>query len=91
MKYNKGIKGPETNTIFTILAVNIRESEKIATGAAIAHLKNGPRGVKFVVQGKNLEAMRSMLESQDKFHAMARWTGREAVTFTGLPAQAMAA
>lgn len=91
MKYTKGLKGPETNTLFTVLAVNIRENEKIATGAAIAHLKNGPRGVKFVVQGRNLEEMRSMLEGQEKFHSIARWTGREAVTLTGLPKSKKAA
>ena len=83
MKYTKGQKGPESRTRFTILsAEHSPAGGGMAKGNAIAHLKSGGRGVRFLVQGCNYLDLKDRLEADRELIAMARWTGREAVTFT---------
>lgn len=83
VRYTKGQKGPESRTRFTILtAISSSAGGGMARGTAIAHLRSGHRGVSFLVQGKNFKALEDRLVPENEIEVMARWTGREAVTFT---------
>ncbi len=85
-RYTKGQKGPESRTRFTILtATPSSAGGGMARGTAIAHLRTGFRGVTFMVQGKNFQALKDQLVPDGDIEVMARWTGREAVTFTKMP------
>lgn len=84
MRYTRGRRGPESRTRFTIIEATFGEAcGGMARGRATAHLKKGDREVGFLVQGRNMTALREHLRPDGEFVAKARWTAREAVTFTG--------
>lgn len=83
-RYTRGRRGPESRTRFTIVDAEIAPGGHMAKGHAVAHLKKGDRGVRFLVQGRNLNEIRDRLVANGEFLSKARWTGREAVTLTGL-------
>lgn len=83
-RYTQGRRGPESRTRFTILDSEAKATGGgMATGHAIAHLKKGDRGVRFLVQGRNFHEIRDLLVQDGEIVSKARWTGREAVTLTG--------
>lgn len=86
MKYTKGIKGPESRTLLTIVSANHKGegNAAMATGEAIAHLKHGKemRGVKFLVQGRHHAQIRDRLIKDTDVMVVVRWTGKYAVTIS---------
>lgn len=84
MRYTRGRRGPESRTRFTIIEARFADAcGGMARGRAVAHLKKGDREVGFLVQGRNLTALREDMRPNGEILATARWTAREAVTFTG--------
>lgn len=85
MRYTRGQRGPLSRTKFSIMSVAHRQTVNgpLAEGTAIAHVRDGDRGVNFRVQGKNYHELSDRLVSGAELIAHARWNGREAVTFTG--------
>lgn len=87
MRYTKGKKGPEsTNTVSVQFLRNEGPSSNpMAKGLMNVHLKKGNRMVSFIAQGRNAkELLAAHAAEGDKLTLTMRWTGREAVTITGV-------
>ena len=87
MRYTKGKKGPESTNKVTIqhLKKDGTDANPMAKGVMNVQLKKESRMVSLIAQGKNAKAL---LEAQandgDALTLTMRWTGREAVTVTGV-------
>jgi len=87
MRYTKGKKGPESTNSVTIqyLKKDGTDANPMAKGVMNVQLKKENRMVSLIAQGKNAKAL---LEAQardgDALTLTLRWTGREAVTVTGV-------
>ncbi len=89
MIYNKGVRGPESTN-----DVEIRNIQKSGTdanpmirGEAIISLSKGLRGVNILAQGKHAKAIEAKMSiGEMSMRLKVRWTGREAVTVTGMAA-----
>lgn len=87
MRYNKGQKGPESTNDVEIFYVDQKgpQNNPITTGHAAVKTKNGLRGVSILAQGKHSQALHEALDKgMNVLRLKLRWTGREAVTVTGV-------
>ena len=87
MAYTKGRRGPESTNPVTIqfLKKDGPDSNPMAKGVMNVRLKKGDRMVSLIAQGKNASALLAAHANDgDDLTLKMRWTGREAVTITGV-------
>lgn len=87
MRYTKGKKGPESTNAVSVqfLRKEGPDSNPMAKGVMNVHLKKGNRMVSFIAQGRNAkDLLEAHAAEGDGLTLTMRWTGREAVTVTGV-------
>ena len=87
MRYTKGKKGPESTNAVSVQFLRSEgpDSNPMAKGVMNVHLKKGNRMVSFIAQGRNAkELLAAHAAEGDALTLTMRWTGREAVTITGV-------
>lgn len=87
MRYTKGKRGPESTNKVSIqfLKRDGTPDNPMAKGVMNVHLQKGDRMVSLISQGKNAKALLDAYEAEGGALTLTmRWTGREAVTVTGV-------
>lgn len=87
MRYTKGKKGPESTNAVSVQFMRREgpDANPMAKGVMNVHLKKGDRMVSFIAQGRNAkELLDAQAANGDALTLKMRWTGREAVTITGV-------
>ena len=87
MRYTKGKRGPESTNDVSIQFLRHEgpDNNPMAKGIMNVHLKKGDRMVSFIAQGKNAkDLLEAHAKEGDALTLAMRWTGREAVTVTGV-------
>lgn len=87
MRYTKGRRGPESTNSVSIQFIKKdgTDDNPMAKGIMNVHLQKGNRMVSFLAQGKNAKSLiEAHANDGDMLNVKMRWTGREAVTITGI-------
>lgn len=82
MQYTRGTCGPLRTHEIELDSFEENPGANMIKGTGFLRTQKELKGVTFIAQGKNANALRPLLAKGAKLQAEVRWTGRYAVTIT---------
>jgi hypothetical protein len=84
MQYTRGVRGPSHEHEIEIDSFEENPGANMIKGTAFLRTQKELKGVSFIAQGKNADALRPSLAKGAKLKVQVRWVGSYSVTITGI-------